>query len=148
MMILKEWRESPKSAKRPDLDKAWTDRLADAKALLGAKRSAWSIASGLYALEIRLKFLVCKNLDLSYLHGAAFTHDLSALLILAGLSQRINDPSLSGVKINWDEILIVAEQLEDLRYRPDSNWPFSQAESFLGWLDHPSTGVLTWLSTL
>jgi hypothetical protein len=76
-------------ATRSDLEVAWQDRLADAQALFDAGRHAWAIATALYALEIRLKVLICKRLDVPDLPKAFETHDLDSLLLLAGLSKRI-----------------------------------------------------------
>jgi hypothetical protein len=50
-----------------DLEAAWPDRLKDAEALLAAGRNGWAIATGLYALEIRLKVLIARRLDLEQL---------------------------------------------------------------------------------
>ena len=83
-----------------DLDTAWRDRLADAEALLAAGRNGWAIATGLYALEIRLKVLVCRRLDIDKLPKAFEVHDLSSLLLLAGLSQRILRKPARTVKTN------------------------------------------------
>jgi hypothetical protein len=137
------------SAKVSDLDVASRDRLVDAKALLASLRPAGSIAAGLYSLEIRLKVLVCKNLDLPELPLAVQFHDLGELLVLTGLSRRINnDPSLSSIKRNWGAILLIAGQLNDLRYMPDSGWTATEAADFLRRLEHPVEGVLTWLLTV
>ena len=84
------------------LEAAWQDRLADAEALFAAGRNAWAIATALYALEIRLKVLVCKKLDLSDLPRAFEVHDLDGLLLLAGLSRRIKRKGAVQVKQNWD----------------------------------------------
>jgi hypothetical protein len=124
------------------------ERFLDAKALLAAGRPAASIATGLYALEIRLKVLVCKNLDVSALPTAIRFHDLGELLVLAGRSRKINDPSLVSVKYRWDKIREKSERLNEFRYLPDSNVSNSEAVTFLDRLEDPTDGVLTWLSTL
>jgi hypothetical protein len=83
-----------------ELDQAALDRLDDARALIKAGRPASAISACLYALEIRLKVLVYKKLDLSSLPGAFKIHDIEALLILTRLSQRMKDPASTAVKQN------------------------------------------------
>jgi len=128
-----------------DLDQASLDRMEDARVLLTGNRPAASIASGLYALEILLKVLICKRLDLLALPQAFEIHDLESLLVLTGLSRRLDDPSIAGVNQNWAGIVNLAERLNDLRYFPDKNWNIIQATQFLNWLEDPNDGVLTWL---
>jgi hypothetical protein len=131
---------------RADLDAAWPDRLADAEAMLAAGRNASAIANALYALEIRLKVLVCKRLDLESLPRAFEIHDLDGLLLLAGLSRRILRKSATGVKKNWDEVLSQAQELNDLRYKADANWSHAQADALLQRIKDPPHGVFPWLS--
>jgi hypothetical protein len=47
-----------------DLEGAATERLDDAEALLKAGRYAAAIMSGYYSLEIRLKIIICRRLQL------------------------------------------------------------------------------------
>jgi hypothetical protein len=89
-------------ATRADLDAAAIDRFKDADALRKSGRHAWAIATALYALEIRLKTLVCKRLDIQQLPQAFEIHDLGGLALLAGLSRRLASKKLSKVKANWD----------------------------------------------
>lgn len=131
---------------RADLEAAWQDRLADAQALLAAGRHAGAIADALYALEIRLKVMICKRLDVTHLPRAFEIHDLESLLLLAGLSRRVEKRSALKVKANWEKLKRWAEALNDLRYRPASNWTATQATDLLRYLTDPSEGVLTWLS--
>jgi hypothetical protein len=133
-------------AARSDLEAAWQDRLADARALFAARRYAGTIAEGVYALEIRLKVLICKRLDLTNLPKAFEVHDLDALLLLAGFSQRIEKRNAIKVKVNWDNIKREARGLNDLRYRPSGNWTEAQAADMLRYLTDPDEGVLSWLS--
>jgi hypothetical protein len=128
-----------------ELDQAALDRLDDARALIAAGRPASAISACLYALEIRLKVLVCKKLDLSGLPGAFKIHDLEALLILTGFSQRLNDPAATAVKQNWEEVVKMANLIEHYRYRPDATWKTSEAMTLLNWLEDPGNGVITWL---
>lgn len=135
-------------ARATDLDIASHDRLADARALIAAGRSASAIAAGIYALEIRLKVLICRRLDLANLPRAFEFHDLDALLILTGLKQRLDRKAPKGVKLNWSNLTQFARggKLSELRYSPESNWPLPQANTLLNWLDDPRSGVLSWLS--
>ena len=43
-----------------DLDQAWQDRLDDAQALEAAGRYGAAMAAKLYAIEIYLKFRICR----------------------------------------------------------------------------------------
>ena len=131
---------------RADLEAAWQDRLAEAQSLHAAGHHAGAISDGLYALEIRLKVLICKKLDVTHLPKPFEIHDLDSLLLLAGLSQRIVRRGALKVKQNWDEIQKTAEALTSLRYRPARNWTAAQAADLLRRLTDPSEGVFSWLS--
>jgi hypothetical protein len=131
---------------RADLEAAWPARLADAEAALAAGRNALAITSALYAVEIRLKVLVCKRLDLEYLPKAFEIHDLDSLLLLAGLSRRILRKSAAEARENWAAIVKQSEELNDLRYTADQNWSHAQADSLIRRIKDPPHGVLLWLS--
>jgi hypothetical protein len=128
-----------------DLDQASTDRLDDSRALIVAGRPASAIASALYALEIRLKVLICKRLDRINLPDAFKFHDLEALLILTGLSRRLDDPLAARVKQNWDLVVDLAKNIDRYRYLPDKGWNIPQATTLISWLEDPNDGVITWL---
>ncbi len=130
-----------------DLTLAAWDRLEDARALVSAGRSAMAIALGLYALEIQLKVLICEHLEITHLPKPFEIHDLDQLLILCGLSRQIDQSSLSLVRLNWENVLGISTKLNELRYSPEDRWPIQQAHDFLGWLDDPTHGVMTWLAT-
>jgi len=104
------------SAPVSDLEIAWQDRLKDADAALKAKRPAAAIANGLYALEIRLKVMICKTLRLTKLPRAFEIHDLASLMLLAGHSDDLEHAGVQ-VKDNWSEILgtLRAKQRATLR---------------------------------
>jgi hypothetical protein len=141
------WPDSLTNLKAPatDLDQASRDRMEDARVLVAGGRPAASMASGIYALEIRLKVLICRRLDLAELPQAFEIHDLEALLLLAGLRRRLNDPAFVAVDQNWANIQTLASQLNDLRYSPDSNWNVTQATQLMSWLEDPNDGVIPWL---
>jgi hypothetical protein len=136
-------------AKRTDLEKAVQDRLKDADVLFAAGCFASSIAMGIYALEIQLKIVICRRLDLDALPQAFETHDLDELLLLAGLQRRMNDASAAKVKFNWSAITINKTQdyLNDLRYLPAAHCSQAMAAEFLERLRDPADGVLPWITT-
>ena len=127
-----------------DLEAAWRDRLKDAEILLKAKRSGAAIADGIYALEIRLKVLVCKRLDLSALPRVFEIHDLDALLLLAGLKNRMEAADVE--QDHWNAIKDLARQLQQLRYTENKKWALTLARTFWHQLTDPTEGVMTWLS--
>jgi HEPN domain-containing protein len=134
------------SGKLTDLDVAWKDRLKDAEALLDAGRHGWSMATAHYAVEILLKVMICKKLDLPQLPKAFEIHDHDSLLLLAGLSVRMSRKSFQAVKRNWDAVTSQSPKVNDMRYTGDSNWTRNQAEQFLKLLKDLPDGVLPWLS--
>jgi hypothetical protein len=145
--MAKEHRFSELGALEADLASAWQDRLTDAQALLHANRNAAAIASGLYAVEILLKALVCKTLDLQQLPSAFEFHDLRGLATVAGLRREIDDPlfKASQVGVNWSDILNESLTLNNLRYQPDANWTSQKASLFFQRLQDPQDGVLGWI---
>jgi hypothetical protein len=134
-------------AQLADLQDAAVDRLEDAKVLLHGNRHASSIAMGLYALEISLKVMICKWLDLDALPTAFEIHDFEGLLILSGLSKRLLEPQFIRVKANWDFVTAYkAQHINELRYSPDRNYGAIQASEILNRLQALPDGVLPWLS--
>lgn len=131
-----------------DLEIAAQDRLADAETLLTAGRYVSAIAMGLYSLEISLKVVICKRLDLISMSKPFEIHELEQLLVLAGLSQkirRIKRPR--GVAKNWDELVGLAGNIDKYRYSSHPSWDHSLAIKVLGQLRDPPNGVLIWLLT-
>jgi hypothetical protein len=128
-----------------DLELAWKDRLEDAHALLAANRHASTIAMGLYSLEILLKTLICKKLDLEQLPTPFEIHDLDGLLVLSGLDRRLGRLKTSRVKFHWDGILNTSVDINNLRYKPNKNWTATDARDLLSQLDDPTDGVIAWL---
>jgi hypothetical protein len=136
-------------AKLPDLEIAAEDRLNDATALFNSHRYASAIAMGLYAVEISLKVAICKILDLDALPQPFEIHELDGLLILAGLSKRLNSSTNTEVRANWDQVTGNSSQynLNDLRYLPAANSTDAQASEFLRCINDESTGVLPWIKS-
>jgi hypothetical protein len=128
-----------------ELDHAARERAADAEALLAAGRYASSIASGLYSLEIELKVVICRRMDLPSLPKAFQTHDLEDLMVLTGLSNRIprvKRPRL--LKMHWDEVTDLPG-LDRLRYDHDPGWDEVLAKRVHHILFDPRGGVIPWL---
>ncbi len=130
-----------------DLDGAARDRLEDAEQLLKSSRHASAIMMGLYALEIRLKERICRHLDLEVLPLAFQIHDLAGLLVLSGLSKKINEPSYSHTLFNWSELLSWSKRLNQLRYGPEAHpdWAPAKAAVFFTQLRDLPNRVLPWL---
>jgi hypothetical protein len=111
-----------------NLTAAGAERLADAQALVEKSRFASSIVMVLYALEIMLKAKICQRLDLSHLPRPFEIHDFGELLILAGLSRRLNEPTAIRVKANWDSIVTgPALHVNDLLEPWNHTWEFLRA---------------------
>jgi hypothetical protein len=130
-----------------DLTAAAVERLLDATVLLANNRSATAIVMGLYALEISLKAKICSRLDLTHLPKPFEIHELDELLILTGLSRRLDEPRAIRVKSNWDAIVTgQAQHVNDLRYLPSTHISSAQAQLFLQQLQDPPDGVLVWVA--
>ena len=127
-----------------ELEIAWKDRLADAKSLITAGRNATAIALGIYSLEILLKTLICKKLDLSQLPTAFEIHEPDQLLVLAGLNRQMNQSRKKPIKQNWDAIVNASKKINDLRYSPDNKWTKEQVSELLDQLEDPINGVIPW----
>jgi hypothetical protein len=133
-----------------DIDQAWRDRLTESLILREAGRHGAAIALGLYALEIMLKSMICRRLNLDHLPVGFQIHDLDGLLILTGMSRLVNQTSShhGARKRNWDAIRSISKSLQELRYTPDSQWNKKQADTFFYQLNDPDDGVLPWLSSV
>jgi HEPN domain-containing protein len=133
---------------RAELQKLANDRVADAKALLAAKR--WSAAYYLagYAVECGLKACVLAHVERT---GVIFedrkyaekcwTHDLEELLRLADLQAAFDADAAadSDLRANWD---VVTEWSEASRYR---RTPKAEAEELYDAVTEKKHGVLSWI---
>ena len=129
-----------------DLERASKARLEDAETLFASGRYSSSITMGIYALEIRLKVVICRRLDLQELPKFFQTHNLEELLIASGLSQKIlHVKKPRNVSKNWDALVIRFSQLNDLRYKDDPKFDKIDAEALLAQLRGNPGGVLQWL---
>ena len=133
-------------ARSGDLQVAAADRLLDAEALFAAGRFASAVAMGVYALEIQLKVLICKRLNLSALPKAFEIHELESLLVLSGL-QSVRDSAHTDVTFNWERIVSRSLQINELRYSASTNWSQTDAVDFFQQLRDPPHGVLPWLQS-
>jgi hypothetical protein len=131
-----------------ELERAASDRLADAEALAAAGRHASAIAMGLYAVELHLKAAICRKLDVDALPTAFEIHNLNGLLLLAGLTRKIARKRSHHALKNWGLVLKQSNRLNDLRYKPEADLNIDAAEvtAFLGQLRDPPHRVLPWLS--
>jgi hypothetical protein len=127
-----------------DLEVAWTDRLEDARVVLAKGRSATAVASGLYALEILLKVLICRRLDIDCLPRDFEIHYLAGLLTRSGMTSEIT--KRLDVYESWSEILSVSSRLNQFRCQPDARFSKLQAIEFFKRLEDPERGVIPWLS--
>jgi hypothetical protein len=103
------------------------------------------MAMGLYSLEIQLKVLICKRLNLDKLPKAFEIHELESLLVLCGL-QAASDSASPDLRYNWAQIVNQSLRVNDMRYKSSTNWTQADAQAFLQQLRDPPDGVLPWLS--
>jgi len=132
---------------RADLEIAWLDREAEAEQLAANDHRAIAASLRCYALEVRIKALICQKLNLEYLPRACKTHDLNELVIFTGLLAELYDPINFAVAVNWNVLAEFSSKLLNvLRYRPEHLYSVNQADRLDAALDDPHDGVLTWLS--
>jgi hypothetical protein len=119
-----------------DLSAAAAERLDDALILPANNRFASAIAMGLYSLEISLKAKICSRL--THRPKPFEIHDFDELLLLAGLSRRLDDPAAMRGKSNWVAIVTgQAQHVNDLRYLPSTHVNGLQAQLLLQQLRDP-----------
>jgi hypothetical protein len=143
-MAADRWFMKP-GADRAELEKAWRDRVREAEILRKAGRYATAIVTGIYSVEILLKVKICKKLDLARLPRAFEIHDLDSLLLLAGLSGKIDRPRWSGVRDSWVLLVKTSESLNEMRYSSHARWSEADAAGFFACLTGTPQGVLPWL---
>ena len=132
---------------RADLEAAWLDREDEARVLAAAGHRAMAASLRCYALEVRIKAIICRHLNLDYLPRACKTHDLKELIIFTGLRPELYNPINARVLRSWDQLAdFSAKYLNVLRYRPNLNYAVAEADLLDVALDDPQHGVLAWLS--
>ena len=128
---------------RADLEAAWPEREVEAALLAANGDLAMAASLRCYALEIRIKVLICQRLNLDYLPRACKTHDLKELIIYTGLWAELNDSQNAAVVNHWKIMTEFSSRLLNvLRYRPNSSYSPIEVDA----LDDPQDGVLAWLS--
>ena len=129
-----------------DLEAAWREREREAAAL-AAGYPATSLTLRLYALEIRIKTMICRRLAINYLPKHCKTHELEELMIFTGLIAELDDPANAGIRQNWDVLVHFAKtRLNNVRYLPGNALTAADLTRLLNALDDPSDGVWPWLS--
>jgi hypothetical protein len=83
-----------------DLEVAWKEREQEAHELMTPGYNSTALALRLYALEIRIKTFICKQLRLSRLPKVCKTHDLSELIIFTGMWEELEDPANLAIRQN------------------------------------------------
>jgi hypothetical protein len=130
-----------------DLDIAWKEREEEARDLLSLGYNSMALALRLYALEIRIKTFICKQLMLKNLPKACKTHDLSELIIFTGLWDELLDPANAAVRQNWDLLADFSKaRLNDQRYLPPGLLSPMDLKDHNDAPDDPGDRVLAWLS--
>jgi hypothetical protein len=127
-----------------DLQDAAGERLQDGEMLLLAGRFPSAIAMGVYSLEIHLKVLICRRLNLAGLPKAFEIHELESLLVLSGL-QTARDAASPTLQFNWEEIADQSLRINEMRYLSSANWNLNDAQTFFERLRDLPDGVLPWL---
>jgi len=129
-----------------DLEESAIERFKDAEALFDAGQFAGSVMMALYALEIRLKVVICRHLNLEKLPTPFQTHDLEGLLILSGQFNRLHTAKRpKNLATNWEELIQIYRRADQIRYANDPYWSREKAERVLKLFRDPTSGVLTWL---
>jgi hypothetical protein len=133
-----------------DLDAAWRERENEASALMAASCPIAALVLRLYSLEIRIKTLICKKLNLDLLPAHCKTHNLSELIIFTGLLAELDnpDPTMVAIRKSWDLLIAFSRnRLNSLRYVPGKTVDSTELKQLLDALDDPQQGVLPWLSS-
>jgi len=130
-----------------DLEKLVTIRIEEAEILLEAEKYHGAYYLAGYALECALKVCITKQVRQydfpdKQLAVKSHTHNLSDLLSVAGLKQRLTEEENSDVefKLNW---AIAKDWSESSRY--NCNIDEQKAKDFLEAIVNNESGVLKWL---
>jgi len=99
---------------------------------------------GIYSLEMHLKVLIFKRLNLSALPKPFEIHELESLLVLSGL-QAARDQASQSLQFNWEEIADQSLQVNEMRYLSPTNWNQGDAQGFFQQLRDTPDRVLPWL---
>jgi hypothetical protein len=128
-----------------DLEPAWIEREEEAQQLIAMGYNSTGLALRLYSLEIRLKTMICKKLNLPCLPTKCKTHDLAELIIFTGIWEELATDVV--VRQNWDLLVEYSKQrLNDQRYLPRASLDLADFTKHMQALDDAKDGVLSWLS--
>ena len=125
-------------------------RLAEAKALYDKGLYEGSRYLVGYVIELALKARICRVLDLTEypdqgkIAGVFKTHDLSELILLAGLKRKFEARIATdiGFQTNWSLIKAWSEQF---RYQLIGTNPRQTTEQMIGAVENREDGVFTWI---
>lgn len=129
-----------------DLRGAFESRFKDYECLRDAKQYAGAVIMGLFAVEILLKCLICKNIREEKLPRVFEEHDLQGLLIIAGLRCELENFPNKSLQLSWTVLQGWGEKSIRARYLPDV-----QAMDPLEWaffstaFEDQICGVVPWL---
>jgi HEPN domain-containing protein len=131
---------------RSELQKLAVERLADAKALLAAKRWAAAYYLAGYAVECGLKACIARLTQAEEFPNKAFadkcwTHDVKRLVYLAGLEPTLEDLVAADSEFanNWDTVRSLDESSRYLRIAK------IDAEDLFDAITDRTHGVMPWI---
>ena len=138
---------------RQEFKKIATLRLIEAESLLLQNHYDGSCYLAGYCLEMALKAVICRRMEkddffeiLKSESVRSFKiHNLTELVILAGLQKRYEDLKAINpdFEYNWVVIRDKIRWSEQLRYQ--TGFTKSDAESMLNAINDPQNGILKWL---
>ena len=138
---------------RQEFKKIATLRLIEAESLLHQNHYDGSCYLAGYCLELALKAVICRRMEkddffdiLKSESVRSFKiHNLTELVILAGLQKRYEDLKAINpdFEYNWVVIRDKIRWSEQLRYQ--TGFTKSDAESMLNAINDPQNGILKWL---
>jgi len=123
------------------LQQAYQERKAEYEALRAAGRWSGAILHAGILLELALKVVICKHLDVSNLPTLFQVHDLELLVYCSGLYTRLTTDKL----LNENFLLIHKRWSIALRYEGATQTQ-QDADYFEQALFAPAHGVITFLS--
>lgn len=135
---------------RMELKELAKTRLQEAKLLYNRGLYDGSCYLAGYVLEMALKARICKVLDVAdypdtgEISRSFKTHNLIALLRLAGLQRRLDTAIATNPNLLQSGSLIV-EWTEEFRYSPIGSSSQVRARAILSAVDDKKDGIFTWL---
>ena len=118
------------------------DRKDDFEALRKQERWTASVYLGPYIVEARLKFKICETLKLERLPMVFKIHDLSALVIYAGIRNELE--AVPHVYDNFRKIAKLHKEVE-WRYKIADVLHQAESDTLNDRLFNSKHGVMTWL---